>query len=43
MQTGFILLGAIAIFPLTIKWVGELMEYIDERLEHRRAKRTNLA
>jgi len=42
METGFFLLGAIAIFPLTVKWVGELMEYIDERLEERRNKQPDL-
>ena len=36
MSTALWLFGSLAIFPLVVKWVGELMEFIDERSERRK-------
>jgi hypothetical protein len=36
METGYWLFGSLAIFPLVVKWVGELMEFIDDKVERRK-------
>lgn len=36
MTTAYWLFGSLAIFPLIVKWVGDLMEFIDEQHERRK-------